>query len=250
VTELLERVGIVLVETRDPLNIGGALRATRNMGVRDLRLVAPLSRDPARVAVTAPGLEAEAAALPVFATLEEAVADGVLVLGFSARGRRARHDVWSVEELPGRLAERLPAGGPGRAYLVFGREDFGLSNADLERCHALVTIPTAPEHASMNLAQAVLLGAWTLRQAAAAPALDTASPVRAPATAEAVEGLLEEALGALRHIEFFKYAGAEAGVRRALAGVFARARLDEREVRLLRGMFAEVVAFFSRRGSG
>lgn len=239
----LDRLSLILVEPKEPLNIGSALRSAHNMGVRDLRVVAPAVWDPERIAVTAPRLEAEARAIPRFSTVDEAIADCGLLVAFTARGRAAGHRERTleglVEELPG-----LAAAQPARVGFLFGREDFGLANEDVDRCHRCVFIETAPEYRSLNLAQAVLLAAHAARRALASgddPAETRApSPARALAAAAAVSGVVEEAMAALRAASFFKFPGAEANVLSRLRVILQRAELDDRDVALLRGAFAEL----------
>ena len=273
---LLDRTSVVLVEPKEALNIGSALRAGYNMGVRDIRLVTPCADDPARVAITAPGLADVAAALPRYASAREATADGALAIGFTARVRKHRRELWTLEQ----LIDRLPAaleGHSGRVHLVFGREDFGLPNEVLDMCDAYVSIQTEADYSSLNLAQAVLLGCHALRRTALdlgevgqhhparvvqqglhqrVPGLVVSvEPMQHPATGEplagraALDGLMDDAVVALEAIEFFKYEGARAAMTRTLRGIFSRARLDEREARTLRGMFNEVVGFIARRPS-
>ncbi len=247
---LLDRTSVVLVEPKEALNIGSALRAGYNMGVRDIRLVTPCADDPARVAITAPGLADVAAALPRYASAREATADGALAIGFTARVRKHRRELWTLEQ----LIDRLPAaleGHSGRVHLVFGREDFGLPNEVLDMCDAYVSIQTEADYSSLNLAQAVLLGCHALRRTAldlgeVRAARDEGEPLAGRA---ALDGLMDDAVVALEAIEFFKYEGARAAMTRTLRGIFSRARLDEREARTLRGMFNEVVGFIARRPS-
>ena len=145
---------IVLVRPAEPMNVGGVARAMKNCELDDLVLVAPRTDDwvtARRIAVHAEDL---LAAPHVVATLAEAVADCVWVVGTSSR------------ELPGRerlsprqVGERCAAAA-GRVALVFGGEESGLSNDDLVRCHALSCIPGGREQPSYNLAQAVLVYAY------------------------------------------------------------------------------------------
>lgn len=238
---LLERLTIVLVEPRNPLNIGAALRACRNMGVSDLRLVSPYRMDPDRIAVTAPGLEREASRLPIFDTTAEAVRDAGLRVGFTARQRRGHQRMWDLETFAAALPARI---GPGesRACLLFGREDFGLSNDDLALCNGYVTISTAPDHSSLNLAQAVLLACYAVRCAAPEATIARGpDPEHPPATGAQLDGLIAAVREALEAIAFFKFPGAEDNVLRSLRRILGRAQVDEREVRLLRGIVSEAM---------
>lgn len=154
-----EHLRIVLVDTRNPLNIGAAARAISNFGFRHLRLVHPyrVASDEARSAVNAGEILANA---QEFETVAEAVADCTLVLGTTAIGHRELQHPLRQLEYAGRVLRKHLASGP--AALLFGSEKFGLSNDDLSHCHALVRIGTRAEHASMNLGQAVAVCLYEL----------------------------------------------------------------------------------------
>jgi tRNA/rRNA methyltransferase len=241
---ILERTRVVLVHPREPLNVGSALRAAFNMGIRDLRIVAPSRWEVERATTTAPGLEDEVRAIPHHETLEEAVGDGVVVLGFTSRPRSARRQVWDLEQLCAELPTHLPPGN-GRLCLVFGQEDRGLSNEALDRCNGYVCIATDPEHHSLNLAQAVLLGCYAARRADGVAARGTATSdwqsEHPPTTNEQLEGLIGQVQQTLDAVDFFKFEGAETSVMRSLRAVFSRSGLDERELQILRGVFAEIL---------
>lgn len=154
---------VVLVGTRFPENVGMAVRACANMGCDRLTLVDPERWEPekARPLATSKG-EDLLGRVRVTASLEEALAESALVIGTTARTGGWRRELLLPEEaaeaaLP-LLQERA------RVAIVFGREDRGLTNDELEHCHRLVTIPTA-EASSLNLAQAVLLLLYAFQRA-------------------------------------------------------------------------------------
>jgi len=150
---------VVLVEPRNPLNIGAAARAMSNFGFFHLRVVNPyeLAFREARSAVGAEPLLARA---EEFKTVAEAVADCTLVVGTTAVGRRQpQHPVRRLEPAARLLRKHLAA---GRVALLFGSEKRGLSNEDLSHCHWLLRIPTREEHRSMNLGQAVAVCLYEL----------------------------------------------------------------------------------------
>ena len=162
---MLERIRIVLIGTSHPGNIGGTARAMHNMGLSELALVAPrcepLTADTVSRASGADHIVHDARTVE---TLEQAVSDCTLVVGASARSRTLP---WPMIT-PRALGERLPtelADPAARVALVFGREDSGLTNAELQRCHAHVHIPTNPDFSSLNLAAAVQVLAYECRQA-------------------------------------------------------------------------------------
>ncbi|WP_240549025.1 tRNA (cytosine(32)/uridine(32)-2'-O)-methyltransferase TrmJ [Billgrantia antri] len=162
---MLDRIRIVLIGTSHPGNIGATARAMHNMGLADLALVAPRCEPLTSESISrASGADHIVHAARIVETLEEAVADCTLAVGASARSRTLP---WPMIT-PRALGERLPqelAGPASRVALVFGREDSGLSNAELQRCHAHVHIPTNPDFSSLNLAAAVQVLAYECRLA-------------------------------------------------------------------------------------
>ncbi|WP_280552971.1 RNA methyltransferase [Halomonas sp. 25-S5] len=162
---MLERIRIVLIGTSHPGNIGGTARAMHNMGLSDLALVAPRCEPLTADTVSrASGADHIVHGAHTVESLEQAVGDATLVVGASARSRTLP---WPMIT-PRALSDRLPAelaSREARVALVFGREDSGLSNAELQRCHAHVHIPTNPDFSSLNLAAAVQVLAYECRQA-------------------------------------------------------------------------------------
>src|SRR6185369_12843571 len=184
---------IVLVSTRNPLNIGASARAMANFGFARLRVVNPydVAFREARSAVgAAPLLQAA----EDFASVAEAVADCRLVVGTTSVGHRELQHPIRRLEYGARMIGRELASAP--VALVFGSEKFGLSNEDLSHCHWLMRIPTVGQDLSMNLGQAVALCLYEL---ARDPKAAEASPDpirRAPAgESEQITLRLLEALG-------------------------------------------------------
>lgn len=168
---MLDRIRIVLIGTSHPGNIGATARAMHNMGLSELALVAPRCEAVTSESVSrASGADHLVHAARNVTTLEEAVADCTWVVGASARSRTLSWPMITPRE----LGQRLPAelnrqeydGHKPRMALIFGREDSGLSNAELQRCHTHVHIPTNPDFSSLNLAAAVQLLAYECRLAA------------------------------------------------------------------------------------
>ena len=150
-------IRIVLVGTRNPLNIGAAARALSNFGFTDLVLVQPYDAS-WREAKSAMGGKGLLATARVLDTVQAAVAGCALVVGTASVGSR-------LLKLPVRRLEygaRLIRKDPGPVALLFGSEKTGLSNDDLSLCHWLLRIPTRNEHESMNLGQAVAVCAYEL----------------------------------------------------------------------------------------
>jgi TrmH family RNA methyltransferase len=149
-----DRLRVVLVNARNPLNIGAAARVMSNFGFMHLRVVNPykVAFREARSAVGASELLASA---EEFDSVGEAVADCTLVIGTTAAGRRQlQHPVRGLEEGARMIRKRLAA---SRVALLFGSERIGLRNDDMSHCHWLMRIPTREEHGSVNLGQAVAI---------------------------------------------------------------------------------------------
>ena len=238
---------VVLHQTQDVVNIATAVRAMMNMGLRRLRLVAPADFNAWRIAGIAHGCEAVLERAEFFDTLEEAVEDVAYVVGTTAR-KRTQTFVWQhPREAAGELlalAETGEAAGP--VAIVFGREDKGLSNEELDRCDRLLVVPTDPGYPSLNLAQAVLLVSYELWLAAAErtplPRPKRHSP---PASRAQLAALYEDTHHALETIEFYKDRQPSA-LMRTLRAVYRRARLSAREANLLRGIMIEVRKYVAR----
>lgn len=235
---------VVLHEAQDLVNIAHVVRAMKNFGLRDLRLVSPREYDPYRVEGIAHQTQDVLARVRSFDTLGEALADCVHVVGFTARGRTAKRNVQRPREAAGEVVA-LAQGGP--AALLFGREDRGLSNEALDRCHRLVTIPSDPGYSSLNLAHAVVVMLYELALARGAEAQPFKAPRRPaePALAEDLERLFADVAGMLATIDFFKTRNAD-GVMRTMRELAHRTPLDAREVKLLRAMAIEVVKYGER----
>ena len=164
---------VVLVGSRNPLNIGAAARAMHNFGFRRLRLVNPyhVAYQEARSAVHAQEIMRDA---EEFKTLREAIADCTLVVGTTSLGHRELQHTLRTLESGGRLIRKHLAGGP--VALLFGSEKFGLSNEDLTYCHWLLRIGTA---GSMNLGQAVAVCLYELTRGPAPRAIKGKKPAKA-----------------------------------------------------------------------
>ncbi len=237
-------VVLVLHEPQDLVNIAHVVRAMKNFGCRDLRLVAPREYDAFRIEGIAHQTQDVLARVRQFAALETALADCVHVVGFTARGRTAKRNVQRPREAAGEIVALSPS---GPVALLFGREDKGLSNAALDRCHRVVTIPSDPAYASLNLAHAVVLMLYelTLARPDGEPGFKAPRRGAEPAPVVELERLFADIERALAVIEFFKTRDAE-HVLRTVREVIHRVPLDEREVKLLRAMAIEVVKYGER----
>jgi tRNA/rRNA methyltransferase/tRNA (cytidine32/uridine32-2'-O)-methyltransferase len=239
----LAALHVVLYEPQDPVNIAGTVRAMKNMGLASLRLVRPVAYEKHRLEGIAHGTMDLIDRIRHFETLDDALADCVRVAGFTARRRAAKRGTSAPREAARELLE-FAAEGP--VAMLFGREDSGLPNEALDRAHVLVTIPTTA-HASLNLAQAVLIGAYELHLAAERVTRELAPPRKdaPPATSEQYEQYFADAERALAAIEFFKTRYSE-HIMRTVRSLTFRAAPDAREISLIRAMALEVLRFLER----
>ncbi len=237
-------IAVVLHEPQDLVNIAHVVRALKNFGFRDLRLVRPREYDPYRVEGIAHQTQDVLARVVRFDCLEDALLDCVHVVGFTARGRTAKRNLQRPREA---AAEILTQADAGPTALLYGREDKGLPNEALDLCHRVVTIPTNAAYPSLNLAHAVVLTLYELALARGDDARPFKAPRRegGPATVDDLERLFADAEAALCVIEFFKTRQVE-GVMRTLREVIHRTPLDQREAKLLRAMAIEVVKYGER----
>lgn len=229
---------IVLHQPQDLVNIGGVARAMANMGLARLTLVDPAEFDPRRITGIAHRTEHIVEHAHVAATLEDALAEATYVVGTSARPRTAQRNYRRPRDLASHILRRAR---DGNVAIVFGREDRGLSNEALDRCHEVLVIPTQPGHSSLNLAQAVLLVSYELLLAGstAPDSLPSGKRSLGPATGAELEEMYAALEEGLARIEFFKARKPES-VMRVLRTVLGRTGLDAHEARLLRSVGYEV----------
>ncbi|NLV24859.1 MAG: RNA methyltransferase [Deltaproteobacteria bacterium] len=231
----LENLLVVLVEPQGALNIGSVARVMMNFGLSGLRLVRPqvdhLGEDGRRMALKALRILEEAA---LFETLEEALADCQMTFGTTRRFGKYRQDFLHPDEAAGKL---LPILVCGRAALVFGREDKGLTTTELDLCRRLITIPVAAEFPSLNLAQAVAVCLYEVSRAAHRDRGKNHD--RRLAAGEEVEEMFRHMGHALLESGFLNPQNPH-HLMHTLRRILGRAGLDSRDVRILRGLWQHV----------
>jgi tRNA (cytidine32/uridine32-2'-O)-methyltransferase len=232
----LTEVRIVLVEPSHPGNIGGAARAMKTMGLGSLWLVRPERYPDPQAEWRAAGALDVLDGAHVVDDLNDAIGDCRFVVGTSTRSRRIP---WPTLDARG-AAERVIAEPPDHPVaILFGRETSGLTNEELQRCHVHLQIPANPDYPSLNLAMAVQVVCYELWLAHASPVEAPVSPGdRELAPVEDVEAMLvhlEAVLGQVGFLEPSNPGQVLARFRR----LFTRLRLDETEVKMLRGLFTE-----------
>ncbi len=233
---LLEKIIIVLVEPQHSLNVGMAIRAMMNTGLTRLRVVRPREWNTFIISAAAHRSEAFQERIEFFDTVDEALKDVNLIVSASNRRRELSPAILPPDELAPIIFDHARTGSPA---ILFGREDWGLPNEVVYRSHYQLYIPTNPDYASLNLAQAVLLAGYELRRFALSPRADlppvTIDPKDPPATEEEFRAGVEMILEALGRAGFFK-PGQEPAKRMKVDRLLRRTRPTTSEAALLRAM--------------
>lgn len=236
---LKDPIRIVLVATQHPGNIGSAARAMKTMGLSQLVLVAPQRfPDPEAIALAA-GAEDILRQARVVATMAEALEGCTYVIGTSSRARSV-----ALPEFTPRVAaeQLLVKSQQSPVALLFGPERTGLLNQDLQLCHACVLIPSNPEYPSLNLAAAVQILSYEIRLQSlhylATDPIALGAAVEPPASFEQMERLFAHLIEFMDDVDFHKGKPAEMVIQR-IRRLFLKANLDEREIKILRGLLSD-----------
>ena len=227
----MENVRIVLVRPQGMMNIGSVARAMKNVGLQELALVDPAGPPPHPdalvMAVRAHDILGDAL---IFSRLSDAIADCTWVIGTTRRKGKGREGVIDSRQLGNEISEILQQ---NKVAVVFGPEDRGLTNRDLDLCQRLVTIPTHEEYGSLNLAQAVMIICYEFFQAVRHR--ETSSRIRRMAPSDELEGMYRHMEETLLRFGFLDRNNPKR-MMAALRRIFSRARLSPREVKILRGI--------------
>ncbi len=227
----LDRLRVVLVSSRNPLNIGAAARAMSNFGFSKLRVVNPYEKA-FRNAVSAVGAADLLASAEEYESVADAVADCPLVVGTTAvRHRELQHPLRRLE-LGGRLIRKQMASGP--VALLFGSERYGLSKDDLSFCHWLIRIPTREQNISMNLGQAVAVCLYELIREGRAAARPEKHKLATSGEIERITPLLSDLLSTSSYMLPQRAADTEQRIRRMLRRLMLSAQDVEAWMGILR----------------
>lgn len=236
----MQRFSILLWEPQDPINMGSVIRVCRNTNLHDLRMVRPRIWDASTMTVTAPHSDAFIQGhVQQFQDFEQATQGLHRLYALTARGRRDRQQRYRMDEIVTLLQQ------PNQADLhigfVFGREDSGLPNDIVDRCDGYITLESSPLYSSMNLAQAVLLVAWSLFKS-----VGHADPLRPPqrewplAEHAQMSRMMQDAESAMDSIGVFRGDQRE-NVLRTVRQVFHRAEMDTQELATFWGVFKAIL---------
>ena len=232
---VLDRIRIVLSHTTHPGNIGAAARAMKTMGLSRLVLINPERFPHPDAEAFATGANDLLESALICDTLDEALAGTVLAVASTARHRDLAHEVVDCREASRRLVAEAVT---GEVALVFGTERSGLTASEVSRCQSIAIIPTSWEYSSLNLAQAVQVFAYELRMTAVG-AQSYAQHVAELATHDEVEGFYEQLEDAFYATGFLDPREPKRLMQR-MRRMFARARIEKKEVNILRGFLSAI----------
>ena len=235
---------IVLVAPQLGENIGTAARAMANFGLSDLRLVAPRDGWPNERAVAAASNATHVIeAARVCGTLEEAIGDANLIFATTARNRGLHKPVRGPEDAMSEARARMDGG--QRVAVLFGAERTGLETAEITRADEIVTFPVNPAHASLNIAQAVLLmGYEWFRGTGETGRRETFRDFdHTPAPRHELFGLIDQLERMLERRRHFAVESREAMQRANIRSALTRPQLTSGEVHLLRGALKDLDRF-------
>lgn len=234
--ERQSKIRMVLVNTTHPGNIGGAARAIKNMGLTELYLVQPREYPAPRALWRAAGARDILANVKVVESLDEAIAGCGLVVGTSARERRIPWPLINPRECGEKIWSEAAS---HDVALLFGREDRGLTNSELQKCHYHVHIPSNPDYSSLNLATAVQVLAYEVRMASlqdengVLPSMhEWDQPL---ATADELELFHHHLAETMATLKFYDPDNPKQLLTR-MRRLFNRTRMDKMEVSMLRGL--------------
>jgi len=240
ISERQANIRIVLVNTTHPGNIGGAARAMKNMGLAELYLVQPREYPAPRAVWRAAGARDVLAAATIVESVDEAIADCSLVVGTSARERRIPWPLLNPRECGEQIYSEAAN---HKTALLFGREDRGLTNDELQKCHYHVHIPSNPDYSSLNLATAVQVLAYEVRMASLADEQGKLPSItdwdQPPVTAGDLEFFHEHLATTMAELQFYDAENPKQLLTR-MRRLFNRVRMDQMEVSILRGLLSAV----------
>jgi tRNA (cytidine32/uridine32-2'-O)-methyltransferase len=237
--QLSDNIRIVMINTTHAGNIGAAARALKNMGLSELVLVEPKEYPTAKAVWRAAGAADLLENARVVSSIDEAIQDCGLVIGTSARERRIPWPLLTPRECADRCHEESKQ---HPVAILFGREDRGLTNEELQKCHYHVHIPANPEYSALNIAAAIQVVCYEIRMSALKPddgELRFTGWDVPRAKMDALEHYYEHLEQTLVQLKFLDPDNPRQTVTR-MRRLFNRVRMDEMELSILRGMLTSI----------
>ena len=236
---MLKNIQITLVRTENPANIGQVARAMKNFRFTRLALVNSSPHQVQEAYTLGWNAKEIIDEAKVFFSLEEAIADSVLVVGFTRRSGHARGEPRSFLEI---VPQILEAASDQKVSLLFGNEKNGLSNEELRRCHLAAILPTAAEHASLNLSHAVAIASFLIFNQTPESVLNLRKPERYYATQAELAILssdFKEVLAALDYKDE-EFNGLLTRTLKNFERLFKKAGLERREFHMFKAFLSRV----------
>lgn len=233
---MLDRIRFVLVNTSHPGNIGSATRAMATMGLNDLCLVSPQQFPHQKAKEMAAGATTLLESAKVVEHLDEAITDCTLVIGTSARLRAIPWPLLTPRDVAKKIKQESPT---GQIAILFGREQSGLTNEELQRCHLHMQIPADDAYSSLNIAAAVQVIAYELRIASLEEHVIQEQWDYRLATAQEMESYFQHLQTVLIELDFLK-PNAPRKLMTRLRRLYFRARPDVMEMNILRGILTAI----------
>jgi TrmH family RNA methyltransferase len=229
-----------MVNTTEPGNIGAAARAMKNMNLSKLYLVNPKGYPSAVATARASGADDVLAGAVVCETLEEALQGSHLVIGASARQRNIKWKQMDVVGACNEIQKTTTIEGQEVA-VVFGTENSGLSNEELDLCQILMTIPGNPNYFSLNVASAIQVFAYQNYVYNTTTEFEKSS--NELASFDELEGFYTHLTQVLEHIEYFEDKRPKELLMRRLRRFFGRSEPEKEEVAIFRGILRNIKPF-------
>ncbi len=236
-----KQIAVILVEPTQPGNVGSAARALDNMGITDFRLVKPCHYFHAEARMFAMNARYLLHQAKIFDSLAEALTDRQLIIGTTAREREKIKKLTSIYNLD-QVVNAYPQ--DTKIALVYGTEQSGLRNEHLDLCNEWIYIPTYGKSSSLNLSQAVVVSLYELSK------LYGKKPVQqeytiTPASSSSIEGMKNHLFDILEETGFLHKSSKET-VWTSFSDMIGRAKPDERDVRMIRGLFNRIEVTLKR----
>ncbi len=243
---MLDRIKVVLMNPSHPGNIGATARAMKTMGILKLCLVEPKKFPCAEATERASSAADVLHQAQIEGCIEDATADCQWVIGVSARTRYLDWPTHNPREFAESLSDKLTN---GKVAIVFGRENSGLTNQELQHCHQQICIPSNPDYGSLNLAMAVQVICYEIRMQNLL--IEQSSAIHenhalAPASMNSVEGLYQHLEQTMINTQFLDEQQPKHLMKR-IRRIFGRTALEDAEINILRGFLKSVNVIIDKR---